>query len=237
MFLDASQTGPVSRFDLSSQFQIGIVQNGLIMTTIPNFEMRREWLPRRLVWDGASSLLSKLPARDSLLVLNYHRIGNAEDDLFVPCVFSATAEQFEEQIATLKRNVSTITLEEALAFIDGSLKERTPRCRVLITFNDGYLDNYRIAYSILRSHGVQGVFFLVTSMVGSSHVPWWDQISYMMKTSKNHRFGFRYPVDFKVDINRTTSRRACELSCDCTRDPRTLNPNVLCRRLLRGVGR
>jgi peptidoglycan/xylan/chitin deacetylase (PgdA/CDA1 family) len=134
--------------------------------------------------------------------LNYHRIGNAEDDLFDPAVFSATAEQFEDQIATLKRNVSPITLEEALAFIDGTLKDKHPRCRVLITFDDGYLDNYRIAYPILRSHGVHGVFFLVTSMVGSGHIPWWDEVSYLMKTGKKRTFSLRYPVDLKVDIDR-----------------------------------
>ena len=179
-----------------------MVQDGLVMTTIPSLAGNRQSLPRRLVRGGVSSLISRLPARDSLLVLNYHRIGNEEDDLFDPCIFSATAEQFDEQISLLKRNVSPITMEEALAFIDGTVKERTPRCRVLITFDDGYLDSYRIAYPILRAHGVQGVFFLVTSMVGSNHVPWWDQISYLLKTSKKRRFSLRYPLDLKVDIDR-----------------------------------
>ena len=52
----------------------------------------------------------------------------------------------------------------------------------MITFDDGYLDNYQIAYPILRSHGAQGVFFLATSMVGSSEMPWWDRIAYLVKT-------------------------------------------------------
>jgi peptidoglycan/xylan/chitin deacetylase (PgdA/CDA1 family) len=139
-----------------------------------NFRGKRELLARGLLWSGASFLLSRLPARDSLLVLNYHRIGNPDDDLFDPGVFEATADQFNDQISHLKRRVSLVTLEEALAFIDGTIKEKTRRCRVLITFDDGYLDNYEIAYPILRSHGAQGVFFLVTSMVGSCQVPWWD---------------------------------------------------------------
>ncbi len=201
-----------------------MVQNGQVMTTIPSFAGNREWLPRRLVWDGASSLLSKLPVRDSLLVLNYHRIGNADDDMFDPCVFSATAEQFEDQIATLKRHVSPITLEEALAFIDGTLKEKTPRCRVLITFDDGYLDNYKIAYPILRSHGVQGVFFLVTSMVGSGHVPWWDQIAYLMKTGRKRKFFLRYPEELRVDIDRDSFKESLRAVLRLFKRPENVDP-------------
>jgi peptidoglycan/xylan/chitin deacetylase (PgdA/CDA1 family) len=166
------------------------------------FGGKRELLARGLLWSGASFLLSQLPARDSLLVLNYHRIGNAEDDLFDPGVFSATAEEFDNQIAYLKRRLSLVTLDEALAFIDGTSKDKTRRCRVLMTFDDGYLDNYEIAYPILRSHGAQGVFFLATSMVGSCELPWWDRIAYLVKTARRRRFSLRYPAGLAVDLDK-----------------------------------
>jgi peptidoglycan/xylan/chitin deacetylase (PgdA/CDA1 family) len=162
---------------------------------------KREWLARGLFWSGASFLLSKLPARDSLLVLSYHRIGNPDQDLFDPGVFSATADQFDDQISYLKRHVSLVTLPEALAFIDGSIEEKTRRCRALLTFDDGYLDNYEIAYPILRSHGAQGVFFLTTGMVGSCQVPWWDRIAYLVRTARRRRFTLCYPADLPVDID------------------------------------
>ncbi len=164
---------------------------------------KRELLARGLLWSGASLLLSKLPARNLLLVLNYHRIGNPDDDLFNPCVFSATAEEFNNQISHLKRHVLLVTLEEALGFADGTIKERTRQCRVLLTFDDGYLDNYEIAYPILCSHGVQGVFFLATSLVGSCHIPWWDHIAYLMKTARARRFCLSYPAHLIVDIDRS----------------------------------
>lgn len=165
-----------------------------------NFGGKRELLARGLFWSGASFLLSRLPAKDSLLVLNYHRIGNPENDFFDPGVFSTTADQFDNHISYLKSHVSLVTLDEALSFIDGTNKEKTSRCRVLVTFDDGYLDNYEIAYPILRSHGVQGVFFLATSMVGSCEMPWWDQIAYLVKTARNHRFSLSYPDQLLVDL-------------------------------------
>ncbi|HEY1901989.1 MAG TPA: polysaccharide deacetylase family protein [Terracidiphilus sp.] len=158
-------------------------------------------MARALFRSGASHLLSQLPERDTFLVLNYHRIGNADEDLFDRGVFSATADEFDDQIAYLKKHVSLLTLEEALSFVDGTSKDKTRRCRVLVTFDDGYLDNYNSAFPILRSHGVQGVFFLVTSMVGSCHVPWWDQIAYLLKTARRRRFSLHYPTDLIIDLD------------------------------------
>lgn len=161
----------------------------------------RELLAHGLFWSGAATALGRLPARDSLLVLNYHRIGNPDNDPFDPGVFSTTGDQLSEQISYLKRQVSLVTLEEALAFVNGAIHEKTRRCRVLITFDDGYLDNYKVAFPILRSEGVQGVFFLATSLVGSCQVPWWDHIAYLMKTAAARRFSLRYPADLVVNVD------------------------------------
>jgi peptidoglycan/xylan/chitin deacetylase (PgdA/CDA1 family) len=165
------------------------------------FQGKRELLASGLYWSGAAFLLDRLPPRDVLLVLNYHRIGNREEDLFDPGVFSATADQFNEQIAYLKRHCSLVTLDEAKAFIEGTIKDKSPRYRVLITFDDGYLDNYELAFPVLRSHDVQGVFFLVTSNIGSGAVPWWDHIAFLLKTAENRRFSLHYPVrrEFNLD--------------------------------------
>jgi peptidoglycan/xylan/chitin deacetylase (PgdA/CDA1 family) len=168
----------------------------------PSFGGKREMLARGLYWSGASSLLSLLPARDSLMVLNYHRIGNAEEDRFDPGVFSATAAEFDDQIGYLKKRFSMVTLDEALAYAEGSSKNTSKGCRALITFDDGYLDNYQIAYPILRSHGVQGVFFLATGMVGSAHLPWWDHIAYLVRTARRRTFQLSYPGAAEIDLDR-----------------------------------
>jgi peptidoglycan/xylan/chitin deacetylase (PgdA/CDA1 family) len=164
------------------------------------FGGKREFLAGGLYVTRIISLLGQMPARDSLLVLNYHRIGDPRNDPFDPGVFSATADQFSEQVGYLKRYASIVTLEEALAFVEGTASDRTPRCRVLLSFDDGYLDNYAVAFPILCSYGVPGVFFLATGMVGSCCVPWWDHIAFLLKTARQHRFTLRYPADLNVDL-------------------------------------
>ena len=172
------------------------------------FGGKRELLAHGLFWSGATFVMGHLPERDSLLVLNYYRIGNAADDPFDSELFSATGDQFNDQISYLKRHFSVVTLEEAVAFIGGAHKDKRRQCRVLITFDDGYLDNFSLAFPVLRSHGVQGVFFLATSIVGSCYIPWWDHIGYVMKTARQRRFSLRYPGELAVDIDKNGMARS-----------------------------
>lgn len=163
---------------------------------------KREILARVLAGSGATSVLSHLPPSDSLLVLNYHRIGHEKDDPYDPGVFSATGEELDDQVSFLKRHRCLVTLDEALEFIEGNEKNKTRRCRVLITFDDGYLDNYEIAFPILRSHGAQGVFYLCSGLVGTGAVLWWDKIAFVVKTARQKKFTIQYPGVLDVDIER-----------------------------------
>jgi peptidoglycan/xylan/chitin deacetylase (PgdA/CDA1 family) len=184
---------------------------------------KRELLARGLLWSGATHLLHKLPARNCLLVLNYHRIGNPAEDPFDPGVFSATPDGLDEQITYLKRHVSFVTLEEAVDFI---VNEKTTKShiRVLITFDDGYLDNYELAFPILRSHGIQGVFFLATGLVGSCHLPWWDHIAFLVKTARQHRFVLRYPAELQVDIATNGIRKSLREVLSLYKKPENNDP-------------
>src|SRR5689334_4178072 len=123
------------------------------------FGGKREILSRALLWSGSAFVLNQLPQKSSLLVLNYHRIANGED-LFDHGIISATPDGLDAQMSYLKRHAALVTLEEALAFVERKLHDRVRRSRVLVTFDDGYLDNYQAAFPILRSHGVPAVFFL-----------------------------------------------------------------------------
>jgi peptidoglycan/xylan/chitin deacetylase (PgdA/CDA1 family) len=189
-----------------------------------SFGRKREWLVRGMLWSGASHLLRQLPARDSLLVLNYHRIGNSEEEPFDSAIFSATVSEFDEQIAYLKKHLSPVTLEEALSFVEGTSKGNSRRCRVLITLDDGYLDNYELAYPILRSHGIQGVFFLITGMVGSCTLPWWDQIAYLVKAARKRQFTLHYPVSQIVNLDADGITKSIETILKLYKMPENTNP-------------
>ena len=129
---------------------------------------------------GVTRLIAAVTQTPAVLVLCYHRIGDAERSNYDPDVYSATEDEFDEQVRYLKQTYGVVTLDEVL---DEKARRSWRRTRVLLTFDDGYLDNYTRAYPILRSHGVQGTFFLATGLVGSGHIPWWDAICNIINTS------------------------------------------------------
>ncbi|MGC1414305.1 MAG: polysaccharide deacetylase family protein [Candidatus Acidiferrum sp.] len=141
-----------------------------------------------------------------MIILNYHRIGNADETLFDSGVFSATAEQFDSQITYLKRRFHMATLEEVFAMMGGDAPQGTS---VLITFDDGYLDNYTLAFPILRSKGVQAVFFLPTAFIGTGKLPWWDIIAYIIKRSVKKHIHLDYPEPADFDLTRDRAKQVC----------------------------
>lgn len=167
---------------------------------------KQELLASFCSWTGLTRVLESLPQRRALIILNYHRIGNADETLFDSGVFSATAEQFDSQITYLKRRFHMATLEEVFAMMGGDAPQGTS---VLITFDDGYLDNYTLAFPILRSKGVQAVFFLPTAFIGTGKLPWWDIIAYIIKRSVKKHIHLDYPEPADFDLTRDRAKQVC----------------------------
>jgi peptidoglycan/xylan/chitin deacetylase (PgdA/CDA1 family) len=124
------------------------------------------------------ALLRRVPAWRGILVLNYHRIGDARQAPYFPDVFSATPDDFDRQLAFLARNADVIGGDD-LPF---ALSARRGR-HLLITFDDGYRDNYELAYPLLRQHGLTAVFFLCTGFLDGQGPAWWDEIAWIIRTS------------------------------------------------------
>ena len=61
----------------------------------------------------------------------------------------------------------------------------------LITFDDGYRDNFEVAFPVLKSEGVAATFFISTGFIDLPRVPWWDEIASMVRTSR--RDGIELP--------------------------------------------
>jgi peptidoglycan/xylan/chitin deacetylase (PgdA/CDA1 family) len=129
-----------------------------------------------------------LTLKDGLYCFNYHRIGDSDQTLFDPNVYSCTAEEFQKQLKFIKSNFEVITLKEAISLT----QEKKPLNKryALITFDDGYVDNYDVAFPILKEENLSAVFFIPTDYVESNIVPWWDEIAWMLKNTTKTEFSF-----------------------------------------------
>jgi peptidoglycan/xylan/chitin deacetylase (PgdA/CDA1 family)/glycosyltransferase involved in cell wall biosynthesis len=96
----------------------------------------------------------------SIPVLMYHRITDNRASTSSHGIW-VTADQFGAQLYSLRsRGFETITFRDYDRFLQG--QGRLPRFPVILTFDDGYEDNYTIALPLLRNSGCRAVIFAVT---------------------------------------------------------------------------
>lgn len=75
-------------------------------------------------------------------------------------------DRFREQMKYLKDNgYITLTLDEAYSFFINNTP--VPKKSVVITFDDGYVDNYTSAYPILKEYGFKATVFVITNVIGT----------------------------------------------------------------------
>ncbi len=129
-------------------------------------------------WDPAPNPEHTNPPERSspkLLILLYHnlvygRTGN---------IYNRDIYNFEHDLAFIKRNFTVIDFDQ-LPLRDAT----TDAC--IITFDDGDLSNYAIAFPLLKEFGLKAVFFLVPEYVGDIGYMSWDQIREMNEYRDEH---------------------------------------------------
>ena len=65
---------------------------------------------------------------------------------------------FRQQIEYMKNNFNFVTMEQVIDAVEG--KAELPEKALLLTFDDGYIDNYTVAFPVLEEFNVQGSFFI-----------------------------------------------------------------------------
>lgn len=119
---------------------------------------------------------TEIKSAKNIVILNYHKVEDKEISLSIPI------DDFEKQIAYLKENnFHTISPEEFCAAMEG--RGELPENPLMITFDDGYLDNYTNAYPILKRYGFKAVIFVITSFMDQQLPGYftWEQAKEMEK--------------------------------------------------------
>jgi peptidoglycan/xylan/chitin deacetylase (PgdA/CDA1 family) len=112
------------------------------------------------------------------LILMYHRVAEVEDE---PDLHELKVEprHFAAHIQHLRshyRIVSLPQLAEQLAC--GNLLHDA---QVVITFDDGYVDNYLNAYPVLKDHATAATIFLPTNYIdGRAGLFWWERLRLLL---------------------------------------------------------
>jgi peptidoglycan/xylan/chitin deacetylase (PgdA/CDA1 family) len=99
-----------------------------------------------------------------ILILTYHRV--VENAGAIREFFDVSAAELDSHVASVKRAWGASLSPQALQRHSGV----SPRNRTgfLVTFDDGTADHYLSAAPILERHGLSGVFFVSTALLGTS---------------------------------------------------------------------
>jgi peptidoglycan/xylan/chitin deacetylase (PgdA/CDA1 family) len=169
---------------------------------------KKLFLARVLRRTGTLRALHRLSG-PSLIVLNYHRIRRSDEPGQIPFeegVFGPSAVEFEQQMEWLSRNTELLTEGEVIERLANGKKFGWPSA--LLTFDDGYVDNYETAFPILRKLAIPAIFFIPTGLVTSRRLGWWDIVAYLVKRSTKASISVG-SEEISLDDRNAAIRRLC----------------------------
>lgn len=112
--------------------------------------------------------LHKLFLINKAVVVTFHRVNDSIEKNPITCEEGL----FEEFCVFFKSHFNVISLSELLDRLES--KRSISGCLV-ITFDDGYLDNFEIAAPILRRHHLPACFFIASDFIGTDKITAWDR--------------------------------------------------------------
>lgn len=115
-----------------------------------------------VVWEKSEPVTVSAPEQEYRLlpIIMYHSIladvGQQGEYVLDPSALEA------DLIYLLRNHYQTVTISEVIAYVRGT--GELPEKSVMITFDDGYYNNYSTAYPILKKYGVRAVLSPVASL-------------------------------------------------------------------------
>jgi len=154
---------------------------------------KRELAAQVLHVSGASWLLRNIGSWNGLVVMNYHRVGDAASSALNQELWSATQDDLDAQIKFFKKHCDVIDEGDV-----ADVLQRDKGRYVQLTFDDGYRDMHDAAFPVLKANGVTATFFLATGFLDAPKLPWWDEIAWMVRNGAPN-FGGRGPREAVVN--------------------------------------
>jgi peptidoglycan/xylan/chitin deacetylase (PgdA/CDA1 family) len=126
--------------------------------------MRNERLRRVARW-------LRRQAERKVLILVYHQVTESRAD---PWHLNVTPSHFDEHLEVLREYAQPIKLQElSQALLNGNL----PADRaVVVTFDDGYANNFYNAKPLLERYRVPATVFVASGYIGQEREFWWDEL-------------------------------------------------------------
>jgi len=106
----------------------------------------------------------------------YHQVANLGVD---PDGSAVSPDHFAQHLEYIKRTCYPMRLADLVDALSG---HSLPHWAVVITFDDGYVDNLTNAYSLLQSAQIPATVFVASGGIDSSSEFWWHKLEQILLT-------------------------------------------------------
>ena len=145
---------------------------------------------KAMVWRILAGLyvasgMGRIRHRGRVVILTYHRVVSDHmvmDEHIQPGMY-VRGQSFEAHVAYIQKRFSIISLDELLdLWRTGRLKRDQSYC--VITFDDGWKDNYEFAFPVLMKYRTPATIFLATDFIGTTRWFWPDRMMLLLEKGR-----------------------------------------------------
>lgn len=174
----------------------------------PRINDKKEKLATMLAASGFLKLSEAAKLRRSCLtVLAYHRVFDILPGQypFDEETVSTSCDMFDRQMNFVSKNFDVITFAYLKKCLEGC--NALPGRPLVITFDDGYADNYFNAFPSLKKYNLPATLFVTTGYIGTLQPFWFEKIAFWVKHSQDissvlKQFGITFDSGVEVTSDR-----------------------------------
>ena len=145
-------------------------------------ELIRMGFSQCVVGGGLASMGRRLRPKQGALILYGHRVEDNDEG----CLQGLRPSWLSEQLEYLSRHYQFLPLSKLIDCYEQ--RQPIPPNSVVITFDDGFRDNFTNAFPILQRYGVPATVFLVTGCVSNGNLPWPQRVGYIFQKTTVETF-------------------------------------------------
>lgn len=140
-----------------------------------------------LYLSGFLHLIAIFRLKNKAIVLMYHRVLSKEDFTDSPTTSGiiVTKNTFQKHVQFLVKHFNIVDYKNFNNSLKNNIPFKSKTC--LITFDDGWSDNFSDAMPILTAHNCPALIFLPTDYVGTGKQFWQERLTALLQTALKNK--------------------------------------------------
>jgi peptidoglycan/xylan/chitin deacetylase (PgdA/CDA1 family) len=140
----------------------------------------RIFIAHLLYYTGFLNLLLWIKLRNKAVVLMYHRVLDKDEisKSYSQNGIIVSKKTFAAQMQYLNKHFNMISLTDVIERVKDKIPFVSKSC--LITFDDGWKDNFQNAYPVLKKNRIPAAIFLPTDFIGTNRNFWQERLTKLL---------------------------------------------------------